>query len=182
MLRIAVWTGVVAVGMFCLLLLGVRLVVLPQVETHRDDLARWLGARFHQPVSIEAVTTGWNGWNPRLSIRGLRVGAPTRDAPALLDLPHVDLVVAWTSLPLLELRLKMLSIESPRLFVRRDVRGQLHIAGVEVGSDEAAGDPAVADWLLHQPRVVVRDALLVWNDEFRGAPELILDHVNFRLE
>lgn len=182
MLRIAFRAMAVAVGTFCALLLAVRLVVFPQVESHRGDLAHWLGERIGQPVSIDSVATGWNGWNPRLSIRGLRVGTTVREAPALLDLPRVDLVVAWTSLPLFELRLKELSIESPRLFVRRDVHGQLHVAGIEVGNDDAAGDSAVADWLLRQPRVVVHDALLVWSDELRGAPQLILDHVNFRLD
>lgn len=181
-LRIALWTGIFAVGAFCVLLLGVRFVVLPQVESHRNDLARWLATRIGQPVSIASVTTGWNGWNPRLSIRGLRVGAATPEAPALLDLPRVDMVVAWTSLPLFDLRLKELAIDSPRLFVRRDVRGRLHIAGVEVASDDAAGDSAVADWLLRQPQVVVHDALLVWNDDYRRAPQLILDHVDFRLD
>ncbi|MBS0327767.1 MAG: TIGR02099 family protein [Proteobacteria bacterium] len=181
-LRIAVWAGVLAVGLFCAVLLGVRFVAFPQVEAHRDDLARWLGARIGQPVSIGSVTTGWNGWNPRLSIRDLRVGAAVGGAPALLDLPRVDLVVAWTSLPLLELRLKELSIQSPRLFVRRDVRGRLHVAGIEVANDDVTGDAAVADWVLRQRRVVVHDALLVWNDEYRGAPQLILDHVDFRLD
>lgn len=181
-LRIALWTGTVAVGAFCVLLLAVRFVVLPQVEAHRDDLARWLAARIGQPVSIAAVTTGWDGWNPRLSIRGLRVGAATPGASPSLDLANVDLVVAWTSLPLLQLRLKELAIESPRLFVRRDVRGRLHIAGVELADDESTDDSAIADWLLRQPHVVVRDALLVWSDEYRGAPQLILDHVDFRLD
>lgn len=181
-LRIALWTGIIIVGAFCVLLLGVRFVVLPQVESHRDDLARWLAARIGQPVSIVSVTTGWNGWNPRLSILGLRVGAATPEAPALLDLPRVDLVVAWTSLPLLDLHLKELAIDSPRLFVRRDVRGRLHIAGVEVASDDTSGDSAVADWLLRQPQVVVHDALVVWNDDYRRAPQLILDHVEFRLD
>ncbi|HEX8738975.1 MAG TPA: YhdP family protein [Casimicrobiaceae bacterium] len=181
-LRIALWTGIIIVGAFCVLLLGVRFVVLPQVESHRDDLARWLAARIGQPVSIASVTTGWNGWNPRLSIRGLRVGVATPEAPALLDLPRVDLVVAWTSLPLADLRLKELAIDSPRLFVRRDVRGRLHIAGVEVAGDETSGDSAVADWLLRQPQVVVHDALVVWNDDYRRAPQLILDHVDFRLD
>lgn len=181
-LRIALWTGIVAVGAFCVLLLAVRFVVMPQVDAHRDELARWLSARIGQPVAIASVTTGWDGWNPRLSIRGLRVGAATPGALPSLDLANVDLVVAWTSLPLLQLRLKALAIESPRLFVRRDVRGRLHIAGVELADDESADDTAIADWLLRQPQVVVRDALLVWSDEYRGAPQLILDHVDFRLD
>ena len=38
------------------------------------------------------------------------------------------------------------------------------------------------DWLLRQRQIVVHDALLTWTDELRDAPQLVLDHVMFRLE
>ncbi len=181
-LRFAGMAMLVAVGAFCVLLLSIRLIVFPQVEAHRVEIAQWLGARIGQPVEIDAVQTGWDGWNPKLSIRGFRVRDRAAAASPLLDLPRVDLVIAWTSLPLLDLRLKELLIDSPRLWVRRDVQGRIHVAGVEVDTQATADDSAFADWLLRQPRVLVRDALVVWNDEYRNAPELILDHVQFRLE
>src|SRR4029077_3560795 len=54
--------------------------------------------------------------------------------------------------------------------------------GIEMASDTTVHDSAVADWLMRQPIVVVRDALVAWNDESRRAPQLLLDHVQFRLE
>jgi uncharacterized protein (TIGR02099 family) len=66
--------------------------------------------------------------------------------------------------------------------VRRDVAGRLHIAGIEMASNDNVDDSAFAGWLLRQPRVVVTDALVAWNDELRRAPQLLLDHVQFRLE
>ncbi|MGE5087683.1 MAG: YhdP family protein, partial [Candidatus Levyibacteriota bacterium] len=180
-LRIAGTVTLAALGVFCALLLSVRFIVFPQVEAHRVAIADWLGSRIGQPIEIDSVQTGWDGWNPRLSIRGFRVRDRNQPAP-LLDLPRVDLVIAWTSLPLLNLRLKELLIESPRLFVRRDAQGRIHVAGVEVDTQSAVNDSFVVDWLLGQPRVVVRDALLVWSDEYRNAPQLILDHVQLRLE
>jgi uncharacterized protein (TIGR02099 family) len=179
--RFAAKAAFVALGACFALLLALRVVVYPQLEAHRADIARWLGARIGQPVEIDAIVTGWNGWNPELSIRGFRVSGAHDHAP-LLDLPRVDLVVAWTSIPRLDLRLKTLAIEAPRLAVRRDTSGRLHVAGFEwPAGDAAADDSAFADWLLRQPQVVVRDALLSWTDEWRKAPQLILDHVNFRL-
>ena len=181
-LRIAGAVTLAALGVFCVLLLSVRLVVFPQIEAHRVEIARWLGTTIGQPVAIDAVQTGWDGWNPKLSIRGFRVSDRSVAASPLLELPRVDLVIAWTSLPLLDLRLKELLIDSPRLWVRRDVQGRLHVAGVEVDTQPSVDDSAFADWLLRQPRVLVRDALVVWNDEYRNTPQLILDHVQFRLE
>ena len=59
-----------------------------------------------------------------------RTARGASDVP-LLELPEVDLIVAWTSLPLFELRLKELVIERPRLAIRRDRGGMLHVAGLE---------------------------------------------------
>ena len=182
--RVARWAAkaaVLALGAFFALLLGIRVVVYPQIEAHRADIAHWLGAKIGQPVDIDEIVTGWDGWNPRLSIRGFRVRERS-GAGTLFELPRVELLVAWTSLPRLDLRLKELTIDSPRLAVRRDVNGRLHVAGFEMTDDAVPDDAPFADWLLRQPQVVVRDALVAWNDELRRAPQLLLDHVQFRLQ
>ena len=81
-----------------------------------------LSSELGQPVAIAAIETGWEGWNPRLTIRGVQVHDRDHpDQPPLVDLPRVDLVVSWTSLPLLDLRFKQLAIDRPQLAVRRDV-------------------------------------------------------------
>jgi TIGR02099 family protein len=182
LLRFAATTAILVAGAFFALLLAIRLVAYPEVETHRSDIARWLGQRIGQPVEIDGIVTGWDGWNPKLSIRGLRVGARERASTTLFELPRVDLVIAWTSLPILDLRLKELLIVAPKLSVRRDTAGRLHVAGLEVASEDNLDDSAFADWLLRQPQVVVADALVAWTDELRHAPQLLLDHVQFRLE
>ncbi|MEO9135245.1 MAG: YhdP family protein [Casimicrobiaceae bacterium] len=181
-LRFAAKAAVFVVGAFCALLLAIRLVAYPQIEAHRTEIAQWLGSKIGQPVEIDSIVTGWDGWNPRLSIRGFRVRERAGETGTLLELPRVDLLVAWTSLPFLDLRLKELLIVSPRLSVRRDVAGRLHVAGIEMASEDNVDDSAFAGWLMRQPQVVVTDALVAWNDELRRAPQLLLDHVQFRLE
>ena len=180
--RFVAMSALLLAGAFCALLLAVRLVAFPAIEARRDDIAQWMAKRIGQPVEIDALVTGWDGWNPKLSVRGFRVRARAPDGSVLLALPRVDLLVAWTSLPLLDLRLKELLIEGPRLSLRRDTAGRLHLAGIEREPDEGTDDTAVADWLMRQPQVVVRDALVAWDDEYRKAPQLLLDHVAFRLE
>src|SRR4051812_3355140 len=180
--RLVATSVVLLAGAFFALLLTIRLVVFPQVESRRDDIAHWMAKRMGQPVEIDGFITGWDGWNPKLSVRGFRVRANDDGHGVLLELPRVDLVVAWTSLPLLDLRLKELLIDGPRLAVRRDAAGRLHLAGIEREGDAAGDDTGVADWLMRQPQVIVRDALVAWDDEYRKAPQLLLDHVAFRLE
>ncbi len=168
---------------FALLLLAVRFIVFPQVEAYRDPLTTQLSRQLGQPVELRALTTGWDGWNPKLVLHDFRVLDRMRAGAApLLELPEVDLIVAWTSLPLLDLRLKQLVIDRPRLAVRRDRAGVIHVAGIELDPAQQSDDTRFTDWLLRQPRIEVRDALLTWNDDLRNAPQLVLDRVQLRLE
>ena len=51
----------------------VRFVVFPHVESYRDTLASTLAQELGHPVEIAALTTGWDGWNPKLVVQGFRV-------------------------------------------------------------------------------------------------------------
>ena len=173
----------IAVGLFCALLLVVRLIVFPQVESHRAEIAAALSARLGEPVEIDAIETGWDGWNPKVSIRGLRIRERTGEGDEpLLDLPRVDLIVAWTSLPLLDFRLRELVLDGPKLSIRRDAAGRLRIAGLAIDPARRNEEGIVGDWLLRQREIVVSNALITWDDEMRKAPQLVLDQVQFRLE
>src|SRR5207342_3198517 len=95
----------------------------------------------------------------------------------------LEMIVSWTSLPLAELRLKELVIDGPRLAIRRDRSGVLRIAGLEFDPAQATTDELpITDWILRQREIVIRDALIVWDDDLRNAPQLVLDRVQFRME
>jgi uncharacterized protein (TIGR02099 family) len=170
--------GIVA---FALLLLLVRLIIFPQLENNRDALARLLSSQIGQPVEIGALDTGWDGWNPRVDIRDFQLlDRDTR--AAVVALPHMRLVVAWTSLPAFRLRLKELTLDGPRLAIRRDSAGMLHVAGVTIDPGADRDEGRLADWLLRQPRIVVHGAQFTWRDERAGARDLELSGVELRLE
>jgi uncharacterized protein (TIGR02099 family) len=176
-------TVVVGLAAFALALLVVRFVVLPQIESYRDTFAGMLARQLGQPVEIAALTTGWDGWNPKLVVEGLRVLDRARASTTpLLLLPKVQLIVSWTSLPLFSLRLKELIVEGPRLAIRRDRSGIVHVAGIEIDPEQATDEMLLSDWILRQREIVVRDALILWDDDLRNAPQLVLDRVQFRLE
>jgi len=182
-LRVAGGTLIAAVALFCLALLVVRFFIFPRIDSYRDEIAARLSAELDAGVEIAAIDTGWDGWNPKLSVRGLTIHDRKEPrAPPVLELPRVDLVVAWTSIPLLDLRLEQLTIHGPQLAVRRDSAGRLYLAGVEIDQTARDGDTRLADWLLRQPELVVRDALVTWTDELRGASELVLEDVQLQLE
>lgn len=174
---------VIGFAALALALLAVRFIVFPQIESYRDTLASILSRQLGQPVEIAALTTGWDGWNPKLVVEGFRVLDRARANPTpLLLLPKLEMIVAWTSVPLLELRLKELIIEGPRLAIRRDRSGVLRIAGLEFDPAQAADELPLTDWILRQREIVIRDALILWDDDLRNAPQLVLDRVQFRVE
>jgi len=186
MARIARAAGVLLVAGFAILalaLLAVRFIVFPHVEEYRDTLKAALARELGQPVEIASLSTGWDGWNPKLVIGGFRVrGAAPGSDTQLLDLPQVELIIAWTSLPLLELRLKELIVDRPQLAVRRDASGILNVAGLRFDPNQSATESPVTDWVLRQRRIIIRDAQITWNDDARSAPQLVLEHVQFKLE
>jgi uncharacterized protein YhdP len=181
--RIARTIVVVGFGVFALALLALRFVVLPQVESYRDSVAATLSRELRHPVEITSLTTDWDGWNPKLIVEGFRVlESSSSGALPLVELPEVALVVSWTSVPLLELRLKELVIERPRLAIRRDRAGHLQVAGMEFDPTQTEGGSALAEWILQQSEIVIRDALITWDDDERNAPQLVLDRVQFKME
>ena len=179
--RIVGFTLVTAVAMFCLVLLAVRFVLYPQIESHRADIAAMLGRELDATVEIDTIQTGWHGWNPELLVRGFRIREDAQADP-VLDLPEIRGIVSWTSLLVADLRMRELVIERPRLSIRRDASGRVHVAGVTLDDSRPEEGAGSMDWLLRQRLVVVHDAELLWNDEHRSAPPLHLNGVQVRLE
>jgi uncharacterized protein (TIGR02099 family) len=178
-LALDVLLGLIVV--FCGALLVLRFFVLPEIDSYRASIVGLLERQIGQPVQIGRLAAGWDGWNPRLDVDDLRV----LDQPSgavLLTLPKVRLTVAWSSLLFVDLRFKELVLERPHLSVRRDAKGMVHVVGRTIDPAQPSNDAAPANWLLRQGRIVVHDAAITWSDEERGARELALEHVEFRLE
>jgi len=163
---------------FCVIFLTLRYAVLPQIESYRGDLERELSKSLSLPVSISQIAADWQGLRPRLALHGIAI----RDAEGrqALSLDNVEVVLAWSSLAVLEPRLHRLEVVAPQLLVRRDAAGKLFVAGLGLASDSQ--DSGFTDWLLAQDQVVVRDAAITWHDEMRQARPLALTRVNFRLD
>ncbi len=180
-LRVGSRVLVALIAAFCVLLLAVRFIVLPQLESHRAQITELLAQQIGQPVALGGLASGWDGWNPRLDVKDFRIVDRTSGAP-VLSLPALHLTVAWTSLLFVDLRFKELVLERPELAVRRDSSGMLHVAGLTFDLGEPREDSRFADWLLRQRRILIHDGAIVWSDEQRAAPPLELKRVEFRLE
>src|SRR5665811_326431 len=166
------------VVLVALTIMSLRYLLLPDIEQYHDQITAFLAAAIGNPVTIGKIEGDWQGFQPRLDFSDVRILDEQRQ-PALV-LKGVSISVSWMSLFTAQLRLASLEIDQPELLIRRDVHGEIFIGGVALS--KKGGDNDLPDWLLHQSRMVVRDALIVWVDEFRDAPPLVLRKVNFRIE
>src|SRR5262245_45538999 len=175
--RVLTWSVLVLGLAFAGIVISLRYWVLPNVESYRDDIARVASERARQKISIGAIHANWDGLRPQLKMEKVTVhDAAGRPA---LEFERVDITASWLSLLVLELRMHAADIYRPRLNVRRDGRGVVSIAGIEMTGGQAEG--GFADWLLRHRDIEVHDATVIWNDELRGAPQIELKNVSLQL-
>ncbi|MDO8262273.1 MAG: YhdP family protein [Gallionella sp.] len=174
-------TVIVSAAMAVLIALAIILLrywLLPDIELYHDRITAALTKAIGNTVTIGKIESDWQGLQPRLSFVDVHILNEQRQ-PALA-LPRIDGSLSWMSLFAVELRLASLEINRPELLIRRDAQGELFIGGMALSKQ--VGDNNLADWLLHQSHILVRDALIVWVDEQRDAPPLVLQRVNLHIE
>ncbi|MDD2685220.1 MAG: YhdP family protein [Gallionella sp.] len=176
--RIAIVLSSISAVLIAVAIIVLRYWVLPDVGHYQDRIAASLSRAIGSPVKIGSVAADWKGLGPHMRISDVRIlDASGNNA---LVLPAIDGSVSWWSLFGAELRMANLEIVRPELLVRRDVQGKFFIGGVALSTGGTGND--LSGWLLRQSRMVARDALIVWLDEQRAAPPLVLRNVNLRIE
>ena len=176
--RAITWAILGCAFAFALVILLVRFWVLPHMGDYREPIAKQLSEATRQKVTIGKLDGRWSGLNLQLTLGDVLV-YDSANRPAL-TLQRVDSTLSWWSLVLGEPRFDSIEIRRPQLDVRRDARGVFSVAGIELNANTDGG--GISDWLLRQNEISIRDASITWNDELRAAPQLALEHVDFRFE
>jgi uncharacterized protein (TIGR02099 family) len=168
----------VALSLAVLAWLTLHWGILPRIEQWRPQIEQRAGAALGQPVRIGAIRVQSSSWIPAFELRDVQVLDKAGNPALALGLVRVAL--APQSLLALELRLAQLHVDGVQLDVRRDLDGRLHVAGMDMQSEfsASADDGAAADWLFSQYEIVVRQGVIRWTDELRGAPPLELRQVD----
>ncbi len=176
--RIAIVASATMAVLCAITILSLRYWLLPQIEQFHDRITASISTAMGNPVSIANIEGNWDGLHPYLNFTSVRI--LDKQGRAALTLPRIDASVSWLSLLTGELRLASLEIDRPELMIRRDPLGHIFIGSVALASESSNND--LSNCLLHQSRIVVRDATLTWQDDQRGAPPLVLEKVNLRIE
>ena len=149
--------------------------ILPHIDEWRPYIAARASHALGVPVQIEHIAVRSGRWWPALELHGVVLNDAQR-RPAL-TLPHVMAVPSLRSLLTLELRLEQLVVDGAQLDVRRDRKGRLLVAGMDMTPGLSRGDRSAANWFFKQPEFVIRGGSLTWTDEQRDAPTLTLSDV-----
>ena len=176
--RLTFMVSAVAAALIALAIIMLRYWLLPDIERYHDRITASLASAIGNPVTIGKIQADWQGLRPHLNFTDVRILDEQRQ-PALV-LQSIDGSVAWMSLFSAELRLASLEIDKPELLIRRDAQGKFFIGGVLLS--KSGDNHNLADWILHQSNMVMRNALIVWIDEQRNAPPLVLRQVNLRMD
>lgn len=168
-----------AVIAICIVALAFKFWLMPNVSSYEGLLEDAAGKALGQPVDIGRLEADWHGLNPRLILHDIRVRSAAETASPL-HLPRVEAAFSWWSLALLDLRLAHLTLDRPHLRMRRDQAGVITVAGMPINQPGESGP--FPDWLIKQPRIIIRDAEIQWLDAKLAAPELRLSGVRVLLE
>ena len=176
--RVFIWIFWITYFAFVAAVLALRYNILPNIETHRPAIEKMISEALGQQVKIGRIEASWDGINPDLSLFDVQI-IDQHNLPAV-SFSRVEAILSWRSVPALSLRLNLLQIDQPTLNLRRDREGKFYVAGIAVETDTQ--NSGSADWIFAQRRIRIHDATLIWNDELRQAPELVLKEFNFGLD
>lgn len=176
--RALLWAALALYFAFIALVLALRYSVLPNIEHYRGDIEGIASRSLGQTVSIGRIEASWDGIHPDLTLSDVRI-ADAEGRPALA-FSRIETILSWWSVPTLQLRLRLLAIDEPTLNLRRAADGRIFVAGIPLKQQDSDSD--VSGWVLAQQHIRIRGATLVWEDELRQAPALVLEDVNFSLD
>lgn len=158
--------------------LGLRYLVLPQVDSFRPRIEQMVSSKIHAQLHIGRITATWSGVQPSFDIDNLSIESV--DGKPGLAVPHASATVAWRSLVRLKPILSNLSVDGPDVIIARSVDGSLSVAGVPIPA-RRNGNNAFMTWLLSQQAVVLQGGTLRWRDAKLGAPELALKRIKLEV-
>ncbi|MFZ6770882.1 YhdP family protein [Undibacterium sp. Di26W] len=165
--------------LFCALVLVLRYVVLPNVNSYKPDIEKMISASLGRQLQIANLHASWQGLNPQLVLDNV-VLHDAKGMPAL-SLPQVSATLSWWTLAVADLRFERVVIEKPALDVTREADGKFFVGGFLI--DPAAESKGQGmDWVLSQREIVIRNGSVRWTDKLRNAPELTLPDVSFVLQ
>lgn len=186
-------------------MLVVRYVLLPQLNDWRPSLEAQLSQTLGAAVQIKDLEGQWRGLNPSAKVEGLSITLPGQPR---VYIPKVSAVLSWKTLFLLRPTFLDLYVEGLTLNIVQEPNGDLLFQGLHLAqiatqtavSSDASTTPQtehIVDhhsnvdqflqspawlWLKQQGQISIAHSTVIWQDQKRQAPDLVLNDLNINLQ
>lgn len=186
-------------------LLVVRYVLLSQLNDWRPNLESQLSQTLGADVQIKHLEGQWRSLNPSAMVEGLSITLPGQPT---VEIPKISAVLSWKTLFLLKPTFLDLYVEGLSLNLRQEPNGDLLFQGLNLAQidvhpsvsshtsatvqtkpivehyfniDQFVHSPAWL-WLKQQGQISIVHSTVIWQDQKRQAPDLILNDLNINLQ
>lgn len=180
LLRLAIYVMLAGYFLAGLGYLTIRYHVWPNLDHWRPEIVAQISSLLQRPVSISQISTGFDGWQPMVTVRGLRLAGPEPEGAAKPDeadepfaIAEARAVVALRTFLTGRLRLSELQLDGLRVTVERERTGRLSVAGIPIADN--VQDGRLLGELLAQRDLKVRSSVIVWRDALLERRERIED-------
>lgn len=175
------WAGRGLLCLYVVLMIVVlvfRYWLIPNVDQWRVPISQALSNITQSEVQIGAIQAQWQGWYPELILSDVYVHDQQAQQP--LHIPDLTAHFQLSSLLRSKLVFSYLQIDGLQLGIRRDAQQRLHIAGQPIDATPASQDSnsGFLSWLAQQKHLELRNATLIWQDDWRDRDPIALTQVH----
>lgn len=149
------------------LIFGAVVLWLPTLADRKGEIESYLSTTLGNPVTLDALDTYWEGLNPGVRVKGLRVQSAATGLQAI-RLKEMRLSLAWWPLLTGRIEINSLVLVEPSLTAERAADGRLRIGGIEAGAAAVPADTDFTQLLLAQREVIIENGALLWLDRRTG--------------
>ena len=146
LLRLAAGAAALSIVAFAALVLWLRHDALPNVDRYRADIVASIEKSTGMAVKVRALSGGWGGLRPVVSLEGLEIA--DRAGRAAFQLQRAEVTLSWWALLRGEVRFHDVDFYRPDLELRRGADGLIYLADKPLNAAGASGDGAFTEWLL----------------------------------
>lgn len=154
---------------------AIQWVVLHDVARWRPWVEQEMTHALGAPVTVAQLRPGNFHLFPTVVLYGVTVFDP-QGHPGLRVKRIQARVDLWDLLGG-QMDFDRLIIDGPTLLLRRDASGRLSLSGIFL-PPPGDGPSPLMNWLIHQGEIRLLKGTLVWRDEQRAAPDLVLNNVD----
>lgn len=181
-------------------ILALRFYIAPKLDQWRPELQSWVNKEIHPGLRFDKFKINWQGVEPELVLHGVKILNQEEQVEGSIE--RVLVQMDWWQLLSGRPKVHELHLQQAQLTIYRDQEGYVRLADeailynpyetkerliLPVNRDLQAREQKLKQQLQQifdylPDNVHLRQSQIVWRDEQRQSPELVLDNIELKLK